>query len=136
MVPNLCPTLCLYYLMDASLYDAAGYQKFAHENIFALLGICLANLSVIGFLTYLMNRLLIQRDFNCFRKKREYKSENDVSFGESKTMIKVSRLTKKFNHGGGIDDISLEIKRNEVFGLLGNNGCGKTTFINILTGIL
>jgi ABC-type multidrug transport system ATPase subunit len=44
-------------------------------------------------------------------------------------------LTKKFK-AAGIDDVSFEVHQNEIFGLLGNNGCGKTTIINIIAGIL
>ncbi|MAJ23380.1 MAG: ABC transporter [Candidatus Pelagibacter sp. TMED64] len=33
-----------------------------------------------------------------------------------------------------LDNISLEIKQGEIFGLLGQNGAGKTTFLNILSG--
>jgi ABC-type multidrug transport system ATPase subunit len=49
--------------------------------------------------------------------------------------VKINRLTKKFK-AAGIDDVSFEVHQNEVFGLLGNNGCGKTTIINIIAGIV
>ena len=35
-----------------------------------------------------------------------------------------------------MDDLSLSIKENEVFCLLGHNGAGKTTVLNMITGIL
>lgn len=49
--------------------------------------------------------------------------------------VKINRLTKKFK-AAGIDYVSFEVRQNEIFGLLGNNGCGKTTVINIIAGIL
>jgi ABC-2 type transport system ATP-binding protein len=56
--------------------------------------------------------------------------------------IEVKDLKKHFDGGRGmedvraVDEISFNVKRGEVFGLLGTNGAGKTTTINILTGAL
>lgn len=51
-------------------------------------------------------------------------------------MIKVLKLTKKYNSFKAVDNISFEVKNGEIFGLLGSNGAGKTTTIRMLTGIL
>lgn len=51
-------------------------------------------------------------------------------------MIKISHLTKKFHQLTAVDNLSLEIKKGEIFGFIGPNGAGKTTTIKILTGIL
>jgi len=32
--------------------------------------------------------------------------------------------------------LNFEVHKNEIFGLLGNNGCGKTTIINKIVGII
>jgi len=48
-------------------------------------------------------------------------------------MIKLENVTKKFGDLTAVDKISFEIKRGEVFGLLGKNGAGKTTTIKMLT---
>ncbi|MBU4245615.1 ABC transporter ATP-binding protein [archaeon] len=54
--------------------------------------------------------------------------------------ININHLTKSFEQDGGskkvIIDLSLEIKKNQIFGLLGQNGAGKTTLIYILSGLL
>jgi ABC-2 type transport system ATP-binding protein len=50
--------------------------------------------------------------------------------------IKIEHLTKKFGDFAAVDDISLNIAENEVFGLLGPNGAGKTTTISMLATIL
>lgn len=49
-------------------------------------------------------------------------------------MISVNNLTKRYGNLVAIDNISLTVKKGELFGLLGPNGSGKTTIIKILTG--
>ena len=57
-------------------------------------------------------------------------------------MIEILNLVKKFksvdkkNFKTAVDNVSLSIERNEIFGLLGKNGAGKTTMIKMLTGQL
>jgi len=50
--------------------------------------------------------------------------------------VAVSGLTKRFGDHAAVDDISFEVRRGEVFGFVGPNGCGKTTTIRMLCGIL
>lgn len=54
--------------------------------------------------------------------------------------ISINNLTKSFEQDGKskkvIVGLSLEIKKNQIFGLLGPNGAGKTTLIYILSGLL
>jgi len=54
--------------------------------------------------------------------------------GES--ILNVSNLTKNFNDLIAVNDISFEVKRGEIYGILGPNGSGKTTTLGILLGIL
>lgn len=51
-------------------------------------------------------------------------------------MIKIKNLVKKFGHITAVDNLSLDIEDNEVFGLLGSNGAGKTTTIHMLATLL
>lgn len=51
-------------------------------------------------------------------------------------MIIIKKLTKKFENLIAVNDVSLEIGDNEVFGLLGPNGAGKTTLIHILATLI
>jgi len=51
-------------------------------------------------------------------------------------VIQIDRLTKRFGAFTSVDELSLEVKQGEVFGLLGSNGAGKTTTIRILCGLL
>ncbi len=45
-------------------------------------------------------------------------------------------LTRRFGDFTAVDDVSFEIKQGEIFGFLGSNGCGKTTTMKMLTGLL
>ena len=49
--------------------------------------------------------------------------------------IEISNLTKRFENVTALDNLSLEVKYGEIFGLLGPNGSGKTTTINIVSGL-
>ncbi len=51
-------------------------------------------------------------------------------------IIETHKLTKKFGDLVAVNDLSLEIKRGEIFGFLGPNGAGKSTTIRMLCGIL
>ena len=51
-------------------------------------------------------------------------------------MIKVENVTKKYGKFTAVNDISFEIKDNEVVGFLGVNGAGKTTTMNMITGCI
>ena len=50
--------------------------------------------------------------------------------------IVINGITKAFGERKVLDNISAEIKKGEIFGLLGPSGAGKTTLIKILTGQL
>ena len=47
-------------------------------------------------------------------------------------MIKIRSLVKKYGDHIAVDNLTLDINENEVFGLLGSNGAGKTTIIHML----
>lgn len=51
-------------------------------------------------------------------------------------MITLKNLTKKFEKIVAVDNVSLDINEGEVFGLLGQNGAGKTTIIHMLATLL
>ncbi|HKU98946.1 MAG TPA: ABC transporter ATP-binding protein [Vineibacter sp.] len=56
--------------------------------------------------------------------------------GEDQPAVVAEALTKRYGPVTALQDLSLEIRRGEVFGLLGPNGSGKTTFIRMLAGYL
>ncbi|HJM17347.1 MAG TPA: ABC transporter ATP-binding protein [Candidatus Poseidoniia archaeon] len=51
-------------------------------------------------------------------------------------MIKVNGLTKYYGNKPAAKDITFEVNKGEVFGLLGTNGAGKSTTIKMLCGLL
>jgi len=55
---------------------------------------------------------------------------------ESRSLIVIDRLVKKYEDTIAVNGLSLEVKEGELFGLLGPNGAGKTTTINVLCGLL
>ena len=51
-------------------------------------------------------------------------------------MISIKNITKRFGRFEAVNDLSIEINEGEIYGLLGSNGAGKSTTINILLGFL
>jgi len=54
----------------------------------------------------------------------------------TKKMIEVYNLTKKFKDFTAVSEISFDVKRGEILGFLGPNGAGKSTTIRMLTTLL
>ena len=50
--------------------------------------------------------------------------------------LEVKQLIKKFKSTIAVNNISFKIEKNETLGLLGPNGCGKTTSIGMMLGLI
>ncbi|MGM0679691.1 MAG: ATP-binding cassette domain-containing protein, partial [Pseudomonadota bacterium] len=55
---------------------------------------------------------------------------------EEKIAIQARDLTMRFGDFTAVDHVSFRIRRGEIFGFIGSNGCGKTTTMKMLTGLL
>ena len=51
-------------------------------------------------------------------------------------MLRIEHLTKRYGDKTAVDDVSLHIRRGEIYGFIGHNGAGKTTTIKACCGIL
>ncbi|MDP4164473.1 MAG: ABC transporter ATP-binding protein [Bacillota bacterium] len=51
-------------------------------------------------------------------------------------VLEIKNLTKKFGDFIAVDNMSLNVQEGEIFGFLGSNGAGKSTTINLVSGLL
>lgn len=55
---------------------------------------------------------------------------------DQETVVETVKLRKEFKKSVAVDDLDLQIKRGDIFGLIGANGAGKTTVIRMLATLL
>ncbi len=55
---------------------------------------------------------------------------------DTQPVIVAEHLTRRFGDFTAVEDVSFTIGRGEIFGFVGSNGCGKTTTMKMLTGLL
>ena len=54
----------------------------------------------------------------------------------SDAVIELQNVVKKYDKIAVVNNLSLEVKKGEIFGFLGPNGAGKSTSINMMVGLL
>lgn len=57
------------------------------------------------------------------------------SFKEQETLVELNKVSMFYNKRQILNDLNLKINRNEVLGMLGPNGVGKSTIFHIITGL-
>ncbi len=57
------------------------------------------------------------------------------SFKEQETLVELKKVSMFYNKRQILNDLSLKINRNEVLGMLGPNGVGKSTIFHLITGL-
>src|SRR5271157_3436284 len=72
-------------------------------------------------------------------KRKEHKPvvvRPRTSDDSGQPVIEAEGLTQRFGNFPAVDHVSFRISRGEIFGFLGSNGCGKSTTMKMLTGLL
>jgi ABC-2 type transport system ATP-binding protein len=62
-------------------------------------------------------------------------SSRKAALGKADFVIQTDQLHKQYGRIEALKNVSLGVRRGEIFGLLGQNGAGKTTFVKIMLGI-
>ena len=50
-------------------------------------------------------------------------------------ILRTNGLTKKYHHDYALKDVNINIKKGEIYGLIGQNGAGKSTLLRLITGL-
>jgi D-methionine transport system ATP-binding protein len=58
-----------------------------------------------------------------------------ITRAQTETALRLSGVTKRFGALAAIEDISLEVRRGEILGIIGRSGAGKSTLIRCLNGL-
>ena len=60
--------------------------------------------------------------------------ENNIEFGN--LALKLDNICKEYNHNFVLTNLSMNVYEKDIYGLIGENGSGKTTIIRIVTGLI
>ena len=50
-------------------------------------------------------------------------------------VLQTNGLTKEYSHKKAVDNVSLTVRQGDIYGFVGKNGAGKTTFIRMILGL-
>ncbi len=76
---------------------------------------------------------LLPEELRAGRKRLEIPANRTVN---AEPVIIARDLTRRFGEFTAVDHVNFTIERGEIFGFVGSNGCGKTTTMKMLTGLL
>nr|MCR4673857.1 ATP-binding cassette domain-containing protein [Lachnospiraceae bacterium] len=51
-------------------------------------------------------------------------------------MIEINNITKSYDDISALENLTINMREKEVFGLVGTNGAGKSTLLRIMSGVL
>lgn len=67
---------------------------------------------------------------------KQYNRSTPFDYEEKEVLIEAHDLTMTFGDFTAVNKVNFKISRGEIYGFLGSNGCGKTTTMKMLTGLL
>src|SRR5882672_1077900 len=82
------------------------------------------------------HRTLRTSDIFCVANEKAKYLQNSFFMSASDFAIDVRGVTKKFGDRTVVNDIAMQVRPGEIYGFLGPNGSGKTTFLRMLCGLL
>ena len=130
VIVTLLPEL-LRQLPDIQV--GATVFKFADLRlvIFALILILTMILRPQGILGTLRIRRIPQAFQPCATNRRRF----EVMAENGNYILKTDKATIKFGGLTAVNELTMEVRQGEIYGLIGPNGAGKTTIFNLLTGV-
>ena len=69
-------------------------------------------------------------------RRRDHRRLEIPPIETGEVVIEARGLQMRFGDFVAVDDVNLQVRRGEIFGFLGSNGCGKSTTMKMLTGLL
>ncbi|MGE4293726.1 MAG: ribosome-associated ATPase/putative transporter RbbA [Desulfovibrio sp.] len=69
-------------------------------------------------------------------RRRDHHELRIPPLSKGETVIEAHDLTMRFGNFTAVADVNLSVGRGEIFGFIGSNGCGKSTTMKMLTGLL
>lgn len=121
---------------SADLQEAEGFERLAMLNAGRLLAIGTA-----ARLQQQTGTARLEQAFVALLPAEQRARHQAVTLPEplalsTEAVIEARGLTRRFDGFTAVDGVDLAIRRGEIFGFLGSNGCGKTTTMKMLTGLL
>ena len=125
---------------SVSVFSSLGLYGLAFFRLMPSFNRILTAYSYKNILEHTVNKLydiLLESQINY----KDIKLDNDISKRKVGTQkienIKIQNLVFSYeNEKNILENINLEIKKNDFIGIVGNSGSGKSTFINLLLGLL
>ena len=83
------------------------------------------------------DRFVLRDKGNTFSKKHDRKLKMDLKGTRlGKKIMEINYISKKYGDKALLENFEYTFKRNEKIGIIGKNGCGKTTLLNIIAGLI
>ena len=129
LIPQINFIFCTNIIFQLQSFPYLSTQKlWIHNNKMSYFDcIIMYYVDIFAYFILFFLKMIIDDNIH-FSKSIDYNQGNNI--------MKIKNLTKKYKNKRGISDLNLELNSNEIFCLLGLNGSGKTTAINIISGFL